>query len=473
MHGCVRFGLLAGLLCSNFIGLGVADAAPRYPDNFLWGVAFSAHQTEGSTGGGEAGDWWLYEHPAPGKASPIANGDTADLAVDHWNRYPEDIRIAKSLGVNTVRTSIAWEKLEPAPGVFSTEAIAHYRQVLQTMRAQGLRPMIALHHFTHPQWFHDRGGWLSADSPAVFARYAKRVVSELGDLCELWITFNEPMVLVTMGYLKGEIPPLQASLDSAYEAAYQIARAHRMAAAAIHDAQGPGGIGLANSFQLYDPFDPGNPMDVRAADTLADLNNWAFVRGVLAQEMEFTIPEEVPSSHSFRREYPATDLLPWQVHPSLDWVGVNYYARYLIRYEPTSPLRASWITPEGPVSDNGWAIYPAGLERILRQTAERFPLPLMVSENGLSDSSDSKRPGFIHEHLAAMDHAVFGSEQGPALDVRGYYHWSLMDNFEWLSGYQYRFGLVEIDYRDGLKRVPRPSARIYADEIARRRAGAP
>lgn len=471
--------LLLGMEALLFCAATSASAATPYPQGFLWGAAWSAHQTEGLGGGGENGDWYAFEHSSP---SPIAGGATADVADDGWDRYGDDLKVAQSLGLNTIRISLAWEKIEPSPGVFSSAAIAHYRAELQAMHELGLKPMVALHHFTNPVWFAEQGGWLADTSPQAFADYATYVVSQLGDLCDLWITFNEPMIVVIMGYLKAQTPPLVADLQSSYQAAFSLARAHRMAAAAIHAAQPPvtgardadgslRGVGLVNSFQLYDPNDPTNANDQQAASVLADLNNWAFIRGVTGTKLEFDIPSEVPNTTSFSEPFPSNDLDPWpgaEAQAPLDWLGANYYTRYLIKYDPTNSLRADWITPPGSVADNGNVVYQAGIEAILRETAANFPgLPLLLSENGLADSADQLRPQAIRDGLASLDGAVFGSTLGPALDVRGYYHWSLIDNFEWLSGFSYRFGLVAVDFTS-LQRTPRPSADIYQQEITTR-----
>ncbi|MFT3769649.1 MAG: glycoside hydrolase family 1 protein [Minicystis sp.] len=456
-----------------------APASPPYPRSFLWGAAFSAHQTEGRAGGGENGDWYRFEHETKDGKPTIAGGDTADRATDFWNRYDEDYQEAKAIGLGTLRTSIAWEKVNPAPGVFSTEAIDHYRRIVGTMRDRGLRPMIALHHFTHPRWFHERGGWTSNEAPGLFLEYATRVVDGLGDLCDLWITFNEPMILVEMGYLKGIVPPLSSSLPAAYEAAYQLARAHRKVAAMIHRRQGisPGaraadgslrGVGIAHAIAVHDPFDPDNPKDREAAATLADLASWSFLRGLVGDHLAFKMPKEVPGAVSFRRAFPVNDV-PAESGPVIDWIGVNYYMRWRIKYDARSAIRADFEAPPGPRGDNGWAIAPEGLERVLRDTAALLSgVPLVVTENGVADGKDDRRPAFLRDHLAALDRAIHGSALGPALDIRGYYHWALTDNFEWLEGYQKRFGLVAIDYDRDLARVPRPSARVYAEEIRRR-----
>lgn len=450
--------------------------AQAYPPDFLWGAAFSAHQTEGVFGGGENGDWWDFEHPKEGESSPIANGDTADLAVDHWHRFSEDYVWAKKLGLNTLRTSLAWEKIEPAPGVFSEAVLSHYRAQFQRMHELGIRPMIALHHFTHPRWFNERGGWLSPESPRHFLRYAEKVVQTLGDLCDLWITFNEPMVLVMMGYLKGDIPPQAMTVAEGFEAAYNLARAHRMAAAMIHDIQGrspkgrgpngaPRGVGLANSLHLYDPYDPRDQRDVQAARTVADINNWAFLRAIDGDQLKFEIPYNIPGLPSLERKFPKEDIPAWHTGTLMDWVGVNYYSRYLIRYVEKNFLKIDWITPGGAKGDNGWAIQPGGMEKVMRQTSDKFPQPLIVTENGLADGDDSRRPQFIRDHLASLDRSISGAK---GLDVMGYYHWSLMDNFEWLHGYKFRFGLIEIKQDRDLERVPRQSALVYQSEIISR-----
>jgi beta-glucosidase len=460
-------------------GFVFAKPSPPYPSGFLWGAAFSAHQTEGAVDGGENGDWYKFEHPTPPHSSPIYNSDTADVAVDHWNRYEEDLQAAKALGLNTLRTSLAWEKIEPKKGLFNESAMAHYRDEFKRMNQLGIRPMICLNHFTAPNWFEDEGGWTSANSPFEFLEYAKYVVNQLGSYTDLWITFNEPMIMVEQGYLKGETPPLKTGLKNAFEAAFNTARAHRMVVNYIHQVQGlprnrsnkspMGGVGLAYAFQVFDPANPKLKEDIQAAQNLTDLSNWDWLRGAETGHLIFTLSVPGKPDQVYQRDLPVTDLPP-NPGPVYDWLGVNYYQRYLIAYNPNSPIPFQWITPPGPVTDNGWSIYPEGLERILRDVSKRFSYPMIVTENGLADENDSKRPQFIRDHLQSLDKGVFGSASGPALDVRGYYHWSLMDNFEWLSGYRYKFGLFEIDFKNNLKRNPRPSAWVYRDEIKGRQA---
>ncbi len=456
------------------------QAETKYPKGFTWGVAFSAHQAEGNFGGGEFGDWWKFEHPPAGKKSPIGNGDNADIAVDHWHRYPEDIQLAKDLGTDSVRTSIAWEKVNPRPGEFNLAAIEHYQDVFKKMREAGIRPMIAFQHFTHPQWFHDRGGWLSPESPKWFLDYATFVVDHLGKYCDLWIVQNEPMMLVIMAYLNPLMPPNLGSPEAAFESAYNMGRAYRMVATMIHrkqgrttDARGADGglrgVGLANSLGYFEPANPNSAKDRYAVQLMADWMNWDLQRGIITGHLKFTFPHSNPA-RIWEKDMPARDLPADEFGPFFDWLGANYYSKSVVKYSSYKSNPIEFVSPPEQPADNWWPIYPQGMENILRQFAERFPgYPLVVTENGLADAKDRFRPAFIRDHLAAIDRALFGSERGPALDIRGYYHWSLFDNFEWLEGYKYRFGLVEIKYDQNLKRVTRPSFGVYRDEILKRK----
>jgi beta-glucosidase len=452
--------------------------ARTYDASFLWGAAISAHQVEGVSGGGEKSDWYEFEH-TPGN---ILNGDTADVATDHWHRYSEDFEIARDLGLNTIRTSIAWEKVEPGPSEYDLAPLQHYREMLERMRDLGVRPMVTLLHGTTPLWFGRRGGWLSDDSPQAFSAYGQFVVDQLKDVCDLWATMNEPMVLIGDGYLEGKVPPRISSPADALKAAGNMVRAHRLLTARLHEIQPltwpntPGvplrGIGLVNSLDLYDPLDESNPLDRGVTDIVSDLSNWALLKAAMRGTVEL-------------RRSVAGVRLPGTVHvdfhqddgeiggtgsPVADWIGINYYTRNVVQFRWFD--RPEIAAPAGPKGDNGWTVYPEGLERILRDAAERFPgVPLVVTENGMSDGEDRLRPQLIRDTLRSLDLAATAHDGKPAVDVRGYYHWSLTDNFEWESGYSQRFGLVRIEYEHGLKRVPRGSARVYSDEIRSRSQG--
>lgn len=228
-----------------------------------------------------------------------------------------------------------------------------------------------------------------------------------------------------------------------------------------------GGVGIAYSFAFFDPNDPKNKDDVNATANLMDLSDWDWLRGAETGHMEFRLQVKGKPDRVWSRDLPPSDL-PANPGPVFDWLGVNYYQRYFIKANPLGIVPFTWVTPPGPQSDGGWSIYPLGLERIIREVAKRFSYPIIVTENGLADANDSKRPQFIRDHLKMLDNVVLGGNLGGALDVRGYYHWSLIDNFEWLSGYMYKFGLFEVQFDKNLTRVARPSAGVYTDEIKSR-----
>ena len=436
----------------------------------------SAHQVEGLTGGGENADWYTFEH-TPGHTY---HNDTADTATDHWKYYEKDFQFAAAMGVKTIRTSVAWEKIEPLEGQFSEEVIQHYQAEFISMRQSGLRPMITLLHGTTPLWFQNHGGWLAPDSPQQFTSYVRFVVSRLSGLCDLWVTFNELMVLIGEGYLEGIIPPQIASPESAILAAWNMIAAHRLATSLIHELQPlpapntPGtplrGVGLVNSLDLYDPYNRLNPLDDIVTSIYVELSNWAFPKAAVYGDFEIEKILGQLLRKPLSRPPRPLDNPGAKGSPVVDWIGVNYYTWWLVQYKlgnlPTLVVPPALTSQQ---TDIGRAIYPQGTERILRDTAAHFPgIPLVMTENGVADAADSFRPQFIRDTLHFLDLVKFGHNGLPPIDVRGYYHWSLTDDFEWQRGYFSRYGLIEILYDQNLKRVPRPSGTVYCQEISAR-----
>ncbi|MDZ4676323.1 MAG: family 1 glycosylhydrolase, partial [Oligoflexia bacterium] len=361
MRTFLFIGIFLSIVTINF---PAHSQTKQYPKSFLWGAAFSAHQTEGVTGGGENGDWYQFEHPAT-ENSPIANGDNADLSIDHWNRYEDDLQAAKSTGLNTIRISLSWEKIEPQPGIFNSEVMAHYKTVLKRMRELGLRPMISLHHFTHPIWFNQNGGWLSAQSPEYFARYAQYVAQNLSDVCGLWMTFNDPMGFIHLAYVNGEIPPHKKGLSNGFEAAFNTVRAHRLAVYAFHKARSTNNVGVAYGFKLFDPFDLKNEQDVRAAKELSEISNWAWLRATETGHLEFryTQPGIIWDKQIiFQRNILTSEMI---LHAKIDWLGVNFYDHSLVR-GTTKPIPFELINTQGLEGDNGSTLAPQALEKITR-----------------------------------------------------------------------------------------------------------
>lgn len=376
--------------------------------DFLWGAATSAHQVEGNN---VHSDWWAWERATPGL---VPSG----RAVDHYHHFAEDFALARQLGHTAHRLSLEWARLEPRRGHWERSALLHYREVLQELQRQGLVSFVTLHHFTNPQWFAARGGWQRADAPELFAQYVRRAAQEFGELVDFWITINEPIVWATQAYWARRWPPPRHSVWQLVRAVRHLAAAHRLAYRALHAVRPQVQAGVAQHFIAYRPLD-----ERRVAD-----RRWAALRSYLFNHLFFRL-----------------------TGPSHDFIGVNYYFAEDVGWRAGKPRRGTWT---GPVSDLRWPIYPAGLTQVLRE-AGRYGRPLYVTENGLADAADVQRGGFIRDHVAATLAA-----RAAGVDVRGYLHWSLLDNFEWDLGFAPRFGLVAVDYRT-MARMPRPSAYVY------------
>ncbi len=429
---------------------GNPAAAGGQAPRFLWGAATSAHQVEG---GNDRNDWWQWE----ARPGAIRDGARSGAACLSWERWEDDLDLVRGLGLNSYRFSIEWSRIEPEPGRYDEAALGRYRSMLEGCRARGITPVVTLHHFTNPQWFAALGGWEERANLSHFERYARLAGERYGDLVDTWVTVNEPEVLGFYGYDAGIFPPGVRDRSRALGVIANLLEAHGLASRALRasdqvDADGDGRAvlaGVAKHWVLLEPRSRWSPLDRFAAATQHRVFNEAVVRALAGGPIEFSIP----GARRVRRDVEA-------LQGASDFLGVNYYTRWTVALfgEPRSARRGA------ATSDLGWEIYPEGLERALRECAP-FGLPMLVTENGIADAADRWRPDFIRASLVALDRA-----RSSGLDVRGYFHWSLMDNFEWMDGYHGRFGLnaVDFDHPDS-PRVERPSARIYAQEVARRR----
>jgi len=418
-----------------------------FPDRFRWGVATAAHQNEGNNTGN---DFWAWEQ-VPGH---VADGSVSGLACDWWNRAEEDFDRAAAMGLNALRLSVEWSRLEPRPGVWDSAAFDRYRQMLQGLHARSLEPMVTLHHFTNPWWLAERGGWANPEVVPLFQRYVTQVVERLGDLCRLWCTLNEPSIYAAYAYVLGKWPPGESSLLQFIRVTRHQVQAHAAAYHAIHRRQPQAWVGLVKHMAAFDPADPTAAPDRWVAAIRDRWLNWRLVEAVTQGRLKF------PLGLGWGRYRPAVD--------STDFIGLNYYGRHPLRFdlkaagtlfarETQVPTETAW--PE-PWSDR--EIYPAGLHRFLTRLAG-YGKPLYVTENGMADATDDVRPGFILTHLAALHRAI-----GQGVDVRGYYYWTLVDNYEWVEGWTARFGLIGLDPATQ-ERTPRRSAQLFA-EIARANA---
>jgi beta-glucosidase len=422
-----------------------------FPATFLFGTATAATQIEG---GCRTSDWFAFAR----QPKRTRRGDTPEVACDGWRRWPEDVALQRTLGFGAYRLSIEWARIEPRAGEIDHAALETYRSMLGALRDAGIEPMVTLHHFTLPMWLAERGGVLAGAFAERIARFARVAVDALGDLCRLWVTINEPNVLAAHAYLLGLWPPGEKSPMAAVRAHYALLEAHVAAYRVLKEARGDAAlVGVAHHLRVTEPERPGERGDRLAARAFGRVFNDAFAAATYEGRMYGPLDSLVRVQSGFR----VADARGMQ-----DFFGINYYSRDLVRLSlrHAGELFVARNIPAGAeVSDVGWEVYPQGLGQLVRRWAVRSGRPIYITENGIADASDAKRGPFLVRHLAELARAV-----ADGVPVHGYFHWSLLDNFEWAEGYGPRFGLVEVDYATQERR-PRESARLYG-RIARERA---
>jgi beta-glucosidase len=423
-------------------GTHTARVVRRLPEDFLLGCATAAHQVEGDLDN----DWTRMEHDHPDR---IKDGSVSGIACDHHARYRDDLRQLAGMYHSAHRFSIEWSRVEPRDGAFDRDELLHYRDVVRTCRALGMEPVVTLQHFTLPLWLADRGGVRSSDAPRLFARFATVCAEAMGADVRWWITLNEPGVLAVFGYLYAEWPPLEPSMSGFLDALAGMARLHAAAYVALHavaDAHGwRADVSIAHHERPLRPLDARSPVH-RAVAVLpnAIFNRW-FLRACTTGRL---LP---PVGHG--------QAVPG-LRDSLDYLGLNFYCEERVRFNRRRyrELFAENVVPAGlPLSAFGWTIDPDALRRAIENLWHEFQLPVLITENGVADDHDELRPQFIVDHLNAVCDAI-----DAGVDVRGYLHWTAMDNFEWAQGYSKRFGLLAVD-RATLERRAKPSAAVFAD----------
>lgn len=399
-----------------------------FPVGFLWGAATAAHQVEGDN---RASDWWAAEEAG---LLPHRSG----AACRQLELFERDFDLARAHGHNAHRLSLEWSRLEPRRGEPDPAAFAHYERVLGALRERGLEPVVTLHHFTAPDWFARAGGWLARDAIDRFTRHVEAVMRRLGHLARWWITVNEPTVLAKHGWVTGDWPPFRRGRwDLALRVTHRLCAAHRSAYRAIHAARPDARVSFAHSLPWVEPCDPRRRLDRLAAG----------LRRFLLADLAFLLSREGG-------------------RPLLDYVAVNYYTRSVVRWRPRG---RGWLFgvdcldphhgPDRRFDDLGQELWPDGLLAVLRRCA-RLGLPILVTENGIATAEEGLRLTHLRGHLAALARA-----RAEGIDLRGYLHWSLMDNYEWAKGTTARFGLAATDFATQERR-PRAAMRLLA-EVAR------
>lgn len=399
----------------------------NFPKKFLWGTATSAHQVEGDTHN-QWSQWELENAKVRAAQAPHQWSDldswsrvmaeakqpdnyVSGAAADHYNRYTDDFDALKGMNMNAFRFSIEWSRVEPEAGAWDPAAIEHYKQYIAALKKRGIEPVVTLFHFTLPVWFVQLGGFEKRSNVTYFVRFVDKIVRELGISIRDIITINEPEVYASQSYLMGQWPPEVSSKWRAWRVLRNLAHAHNQAAKAIHDINRRYKVSIAKNSSYFYPGDD------------AWLSRWS------AAVMQ----------------YIQDDYFLRKVTKQCDFIGMNYYfSNRVYGYRVHNQ--------DDPVSDMGWDLSPDHIQYALERLARRYKLPILITENGLADGDDSQRQWFITQTLSGMSRAM---ENG--VNLRGYLHWSLLDNFEWDKGIWPRFGLLEINYKT-MKRKPRPSA---------------
>jgi beta-glucosidase len=415
--------------------------------DFLWGSATSSHQVEGNC---TNNNWYKFESAVDGQGKPrILNGQKAGIASDHWNRYKEDIQLMKALSLNAYRFSVEWSKIEPKQGQFDEAALDHYEQVVDELLANGIEPMVTLHHFTNPLWFEEQGAFLQENSPDIFAAFVEKTARRLGPKVKLWCTINEPTIYAVHGYLNAQFPPAVKEPQHVGIVLRNLLQAHTASYQRIKNLEPQAQVGLVGSLTIYDPLNSWNLLDTMLARRFSRSLNESHLTYLVNGYLNFSIPGATRVSYKS------------SVKDAFDFFGLNYYSRNFKRFTfsgDDQSAKGRKIPPE-KLTDMGWEIYPAGLYRLLKLISQHTSKPIYITENGLADDSDKKRAGFIEDHLLVLNKAI-----ADGMNVRGYFYWSLLDNFEWAFGFEQRFGLYHVDYATQ-KRTLREGSRKYQEII--------
>ncbi|MCX8193640.1 MAG: beta-galactosidase BgaS [Nitrososphaeria archaeon] len=495
-----------------------------FPKSFLWGVSMSGFQFEMGGPGGEDldknTDWFIWVHDKRNIERKIVSGDLPEDGPDYWHLYREDHKLANQLGLNSYRLGVEWSRIFPSSTrevkvdvernefgristisaeesfldklekIANTSALNHYREILKDIISRDMRPIVCLNHFTLPLWIHDpltvresggkRGprGWLDEETIVEFWKYVAYTTSRLGDLVDHWVTFNEPNVVAEAGYLfpSWGFPPGLNNFRLFKKCVFNLITAHARAYDAIkqfdkvkamEDSRDPAEVGIIVNIIPMEPLH--KEKDLNASELADHLHNRLFIEAVADGWIDENLNLRID-----RRERDR------DIGRRIDWIGVNYYTRNVVRGKRSilarvfagistvpeivegygNSCKPNDLSKDGhPTSDFGWEIYPSGLSSALRAIA-KYGKPLYVTENGIADSEDKLRPRFIVEHLRVLEEVI----KEEKLDVRGYFHWSLIDNYEWASGFKMKFGLCHVDLKTKERR-PRKSYEVYREIV--------
>lgn len=403
----------------------------EYMGKFLWGVATASHQVEG---GNIYNDWHEWE-----KEGKIKTGDSAVVACDHYNRFKEDFKLIKFLNNNAYRFSVEWSRIEKKEGKFDENEIEHYVQMLKTLKDMEIEPVLTLHHFTIPAWLYEKGGFLNENFHNYFAKFVKKVVPYFAPYVKYWITINEPVVEGLLGYMIGEWPPGHKNMKEGFSVIRELLLSHLEAYKIIREEKNDALISIAHNMIIFEPLNRINLLDVIVYNNVKYMFNYAFLDSIFEGKV----------LKPFGKGEQLQDL-----RESLNFIGLNYYTRTFVKFSLKNTYAA---VNKGELSDFNNEIYPEGIYKLLVDLKKKYGKSVMITENGVADHLDKWRPKLIKDTVEYMRKA-----KNEGVDITGYMHWSLMDNFEWAEGYSMRFGLYEVDFKTQ-ERKPRQSAFVYKE----------
>jgi len=435
----------------------------RFPEGFLWGAATAAYQIEGSplADGAGASIWHTFSHTP----QIITGGDTGDVACDHYRRWADDVDLMRTIGLSSYRFSTSWGRILPqGTGGVNRVGLDFYDRLVDALLEAKISPALTLYHWDLPQALEDRGGWVNPDSPSWFADYADTVAARLGDRVSHWITFNEPWVFVWLGYGIGVHAPGRADAADALAAARNVLLAHGRAMERLRARAPRAQLGITLSVQAYLPASDA-PADQAAAARVRAFNNEWFLDPIVHRRWPAALSQEFGE---MLPELGAADIAT--IARPIDFVGLNYYTRHVVTHDDKGFFNSRPLPTIGRRTEMDWEVYPAGLALVLREFHERYHLPLYVTENGaaFADAApdvhgvipDWERLSYLQGHFDAAHRAI-----AEGVDLRGYFVWSLLDNFEWTFGFSKRFGLIACDFATQQRRM-KQSALWYRQVIA-------
>ena len=472
----------------------VADLS--FPPNFLWGAATASYQIEGAAAeDGRTPSIWDTFAQVPGA---VVNGDSGDIACDHYHRMPQDVALMRDLNLNAYRFSVAWPRVRPDAGPVNQAGLDFYRRLVDELLDSGIRPWVTLYHWDLPQALEDAGGWTNRDTAYRFAEYALSVHDAIGDRAPTWTTLNEPWCSAFLGYTGGQHAPGRQEGVAGLVAAHHLMLGHGLVVDELRQRSTTADLGITLNMTVADPHDPSDELDRDAARRIDALHNRVFLDPILRGSYPADLLEDtadlVWQGRAWYDVVQSGDLAT--ISTPIDVLGVNYYKGDAVSGRPQSDVtgfdgdhaeRATSTPFVGcedvtfpsrglPRTDMGWEVQPEGLTRLLKRIHDDYDAPVMhVTENGAAyadevapDGSvdDPERVAYVEDHLRAVHAAI---EQG--VDVRGFFQWSLLDNYEWAYGYGKRFGIVHVDY-DTQVRTPKRSALVYAEVARTGRIGA-